>query len=84
MARIGIMGTAAIASKVRRGIVASGNCVAAIASRDLSKAEAWAAEAVSSGDVPVLPTAYGSYEALLADATIDAVYLPLPCATHVR
>lgn len=83
MARIGVLGTAAISGKTRRGIVASGNVVAAIASRDLAKAQAWAHDAVSSGDVPALPVAYGSYEELIADASIDACYVPLPCATHV-
>ena len=82
--RVGILGCAAISGKSRRGIVAAGHVVAAIASRDLHKAEAWAAEAVACGDVPELPTAYGTYEALLADASIDCVYVPLPCATHVR
>jgi predicted dehydrogenase len=79
---VGILGTARIAKKVRRGIVESGNIVCAIASRELSKAEAWAAEAVSSGDLPSLPAAFGSYEALLASDAVDAVYIPLPCALH--
>ena len=83
-ARIGIVGCDSIAGKNRRAIVASGNIVAAVASRTLSKAQAWAAEAVASGDVPDLPIAYGSYEALLSDRTIDAIYMPLPCGTHVE
>jgi len=83
--RVGILGTAAIAGKVRRAIVAAGHVVAAIGSRDLAKAEAWAAEAVACGDVPApAPAAHGSYEALLADAAVDAVYMPLPCALHLR
>jgi xylose dehydrogenase (NAD/NADP) len=81
--RVGIMGTAAIASKVRCAIVAAGHVVAAIGSRDLDKARRWAAEAVACGDVPApAPAAHGSYEALLADAAVDAVYMPLPCALH--
>lgn len=50
--------------------------VTAIASRDLSKAQA---AATTLG----IPTAYGSYEELLADPNIDAVYIPLPNHLHV-
>lgn len=46
-----------------------------IASRDREKA---AAEAARLG----IPRAYGSYEALLADPEIDAVYIPLPNQLH--
>jgi predicted dehydrogenase len=50
--------------------------VAAIASRDLAKAR----EAAKALDIP---TAYGSYEELLADPNIDAIYNPLPNQLHV-
>src|SRR5258708_32950309 len=50
--------------------------VAAIASRDLAKARQ-AAAALE------IPTAYGSYEELLADPNIDAIYNPLPNQFHV-
>lgn len=50
--------------------------VVAIASRDLGKAEA-AAKALG------IPKAYGSYEDLLADPDIDAIYNPLPNHLHV-
>lgn len=50
--------------------------VAAIASRDLAKAQAVAANFGIEG-------AFGSYEALLADPGIDAVYIPLPNHLHV-
>src|SRR5919197_6478354 len=50
--------------------------VAAISSRDLSKAQA-AASTLG------IPKAYGSYEALLADSEIEAVYNPLPNHLHV-
>src|SRR5215210_5896299 len=50
--------------------------VAAIASRDVSKAER---VAQSLG----VPRAYGSYEELLADTEVEAVYNPLPNDLHV-
>jgi predicted dehydrogenase len=50
--------------------------VAGIASRDRSKAEAAASELG-------IPKAYGSYEEMLADPEIDAVYNPLPNHMHL-
>jgi predicted dehydrogenase len=50
--------------------------IEAIASRDLAKAKA-AAERFG------IPKAYGSYEELLADPEIEAVYNPLPNHLHV-
>src|SRR5580658_3984782 len=50
--------------------------VVAIASRDLGKAREAAAKLG-------IPTAYGSYEELLEDASIDAIYNPLPNQLHV-
>src|SRR5438046_10756012 len=50
--------------------------VTAIASRDKSKAEA-AAKKLG------IPKMYGSYEELLADPGIDAIYNPLPNHLHV-
>ena len=50
--------------------------VDAIASRDVAKARAAAASAG-------IPRAYGSYEELIADREIDAVYIPLPNHLHV-
>jgi predicted dehydrogenase len=76
--RWGVLGVASIA--VRRVIpgMQKGEWseVAAIASRDLRKAEE-AARSLGIGK------AYGSYEALLADPEIDAVYNPLPNDLHV-
>jgi len=48
----------------------------AVASRDEAKARAFADE----NDIPV---AYGSYEELLADPDVDAIYNPLPNHLHV-
>lgn len=47
----------------------------AVASRNLERARAYATE-------KGIPTAYGSYEALLADPAIDALYNPLPNTLH--
>lgn len=76
--RWGVIGVARIATaKVIPAMQHSAICeVAAIASRDLAKATA-AATALK------IPKAYGSYEALLADPDIDAIYNPLPNHLHV-
>ena len=75
--RWGILSTATIArTKVIPGIARAEHCeVVAIASRDIALAERVAAELS-------IPTAHGSYEALLADPSIDAVYIPLPNHLH--
>ena len=49
----------------------------AIAARDQSRAEAFARK-------HGLPRAHGSYEALLADPEVTAVYIPLPNALHAE
>lgn len=73
----GILGCAGIADRaVIPGIKASSTgVVAAIASRTAEKAKQKAEE-------HGIPKAYGSYEALLADEDIDAVYIPLPNHLH--
>jgi predicted dehydrogenase len=76
--RWGVLGVARIATtKVIPAMQRGSNLeVAAIASRDLAKARA-AADSLG------IPAAYGSYEELLADASIDAIYNPLPNHLHV-
>lgn len=54
---------------------ASRSELAAVASRSLDKAQAYAKK---NG----IPKAYGSYDALLADPNIDAVYISLPNGYH--
>src|SRR5581483_10940876 len=49
----------------------------ALASRDLAKSKA-AAQALG------IPKAYGTYEELLADPEIEAIYNPLPNHMHVE
>jgi predicted dehydrogenase len=74
----GVLGVAKIAvDKVIPAMQASAHCeVVAIASRDLDKAK----QAASRFSIP---RAYGSYEALLADREIEAIYNPLPNHLHV-
>ena len=75
--RWGVLSTATIArTKVIPGIRRADRCeLVAIASRDESLARRVAAEFE-------IPTAHGSYEALLADPRVDAVYIPLPNHLH--
>jgi predicted dehydrogenase len=76
--RWGILGAANIA--VKQVIPAmqrsASSRILAIASRDANKARAVA-------DSLGIPRAYGSYEELLADPEIEAVYNPLPNHLHV-
>jgi predicted dehydrogenase len=76
--RWGILGTANIAvHKVIPAMQRSEHCtVVAIASRDARRAQA-AADSLG------IDQAYGSYEALLADPDVDAIYNPLPNHLHV-
>jgi predicted dehydrogenase len=76
--RWGVLGTAKIG--LDKVIPAMQRCehaeIVAIASRDVERARSAAAR---SG----IPTPYGSYEALLADPAVEAVYIPLPNHLHV-
>ncbi len=75
----GILGTAAIAEEAVIPALRKSRYgePAAIASRSAAKARSTA----SRFDIP---KAYGSYDDLLADAEIDAVYIPLPNHLHVE
>lgn len=77
--RFGILSTAKIGrKKVIPAMQRSAYCqVAAISSRDLDNARHIA-------DQLGIAKAYGSYEDLLADPEIDAVYIPLPNHLHVE
>ncbi len=81
--RWGILGAANIAQKNWKGIWNSGNGqVVAVASRDIRRSRRFIAECQSEAAFDPTPRALGSYEELLADPDVDAVYLPLP--TGVR
>src|SRR5437867_2606778 len=76
--RWGILGVAKINDRLLPGFRGAANAhLVAIASRSLEKAAA-AARAAK------IPVAHGSYEALLADRNIDAVYIPLPNSLHAE
>jgi predicted dehydrogenase len=74
----GVISTAKIGvEKVIPAMQKSRHCrIQAIASRDPARARKWAATLG-------IPKAYGSYEELLADPAIEAVYNPLPNHLHV-
>jgi len=74
----GIVSTADINRKVIPGLHASTKAdLVAVASRDRERAEAYARKWE-------IPRAFGSYEELLADPGIEAVYISLPNTLHVE
>jgi predicted dehydrogenase len=77
--RWGILSTAHIGQKsvIPAMHAARNGTPAAVASRDLGKARAFA-------EANGIPRTFGSYEDLLADPAIDAVYNPLPNALHAE
>ena len=76
--RIGILGAANIARLFITSLNGSAKVdVCAVASRDANKAAAFAKE---NG----IAQSFGSYEAMLADATIEAIYNPQPNNLHAE
>lgn len=74
--RWGVLGPGGIAHTFARAVLGhTRSTVAAVGSRSLSRAEQFAA----AYDVPA---AYGSYEELVADETVDAVYVASPHSEH--
>ena len=74
---LGILSTAKINLAVLTGARLSDRVdVVAVASRDAARAEAYAAE-------HGIERAHGSYEALLEDPGVEAVYISLPNSLHV-
>jgi predicted dehydrogenase len=76
--RWGVLSTASIGVRKVLPAMQKGeySSVVAIASRNLGKAKDTAAKLG-------IPTAYGSYEELIADRHVDAIYNPLPNQLHV-
>lgn len=76
--RLGVLGAANIARAFCAGVAPSKRVVVdAIASRDPAKAAAFAREVG-------VARSHGSYEAMLADPAIDAIYNPLPNSLHTE
>ena len=76
--RVGILSTARINRLVIAPVRESDKVeITAVASRDAERARAYAQEWG-------IERAYGSYEELLADPEIDAIYNPLPNSMHVE
>jgi xylose dehydrogenase (NAD/NADP) len=74
----GFLSTANINGKLLAGAAESDRAdVIAVASRDAARAEAYARERG-------IERAYGSYEELLADPDVEAVYISLPNSLHVE
>ena len=73
----GILGTARIAERAVIPALLSmkHTPVIAVASRNLTRAQEFAAPFE-------IPRAYGSYEELLSDSNVQAVYIPLPNSEH--
>ncbi|QHO42458.1 putative oxidoreductase [Arachis hypogaea] len=78
--RFGVLGCAHISIKLCKAILRAPNAtLQAIGSRSLEKATAFAAE----NGLPEAVRVYGTYEGVLDDDHVDAVYIPLPTALHV-
>jgi xylose dehydrogenase (NAD/NADP) len=76
--RFGFLSTARINRRLLAAAAKSERAeVVAVASRDASRAEAYAVE-------HGIGRSYGSYEALLGDPDVDAVYISLPNSLHVE
>jgi len=76
--RIGVLGTARIARGFVAGVRGSSRVqVVAVASRAADRAAAFAQELG-------IPRSLASYDELLADGDVDAVYNPLPNGLHAR
>jgi D-xylose 1-dehydrogenase (NADP+, D-xylono-1,5-lactone-forming) len=77
--RFGILGTGNIAGQFAAGVAGCHRCqIVAVASRSQSSAKEFAGRHAA----PAPPVPYGSYDQLLADPAVDAVYLSLPNTMH--
>lgn len=74
--RLGILGAANIAHGFADGVAGSEHVqITAVASRRLDTAATFASR-------HGIPRTHGSYEAMLADRELDAIYIPLPNSLH--
>lgn len=79
--RWGIIGAGGISSSFARAVTqATSSTIAAVASRDIAKAQTFIDEHL--GTAASEATAYGSYEELVADPNIDVVYVGTPHSHH--
>ena len=77
--KIGVLGAARIApaALIRPARAVDGVEVGAVAARDRARAEAFAAR-------HGVPTVHNTYADLVADPSLDAVYIPLPNGLHAQ
>jgi predicted dehydrogenase len=77
--RMGVLGAAgaAPAAVIRPARQVTDVTVTAVAARDRARADAFAAK-------HGIPVVHASYDALLTDPEVDAVYIPLPTAMHAN
>jgi D-xylose 1-dehydrogenase (NADP+, D-xylono-1,5-lactone-forming) len=76
--RWGVLSTARINDKFLAGVAKSTTCAAlAVASRDRGRADAYARD-------HGIERAYGSYEELLQDGDVEAIYISLPNSLHLE
>jgi len=81
--RWGVAGPGPVADKVMRDLTNVPNAVlTAVGSRSAERAAAFAAAHAASADHGRVPTAHGSYRALLDDPDLDVVYLATPHPHH--
>lgn len=73
----GIIGLGGIANSFATYFQQEHTSIAAVASRNLDKAQAFAKKYT-------IPTYYGSYEELLADESIDIIYIAVPNKQHIE
>ncbi|KAI3435372.1 hypothetical protein J3R85_006098, partial [Psidium guajava] len=79
--RFGILGCANIARQLSRAIELSPDAaLCAVASRSIEKAQKFATD----NGLPSTVKIYGEYGAVLDDADVDAVYIPLPTTLHLK
>ena len=81
--RWGVAGPGPVAEKVLRDLPHVPNAVlTAVGSRSAERAEAFAAAHAASAGHGQVPTAHGSYRALLGDPDVDVIYVATPHPQH--